>query len=413
MTFDNDLSLRSALMVLATLLPQVAGQADCAHAIALWKSLAKTSTSPIPSSGCCNYTTYGIYCEADRITRINWQEKGFTGPVPTAISNLSALRFLWLRGNQVTGSIPTTLGNMLELRYINWAQNNLTGTIPNLSKLKYMDSLNFEQNKLTGSIPTTIGAMTNLTRLILNDNQFTGSIPNEIGNLKLLDILQIHNVPSLSGVIPTSVGALPVLTKLWAFNTNLTGFPDTLKVLGTNLKMFPNQNLKKAVAQVVRNVETVTINSNAMKSFLIDVQNGLVKRGLLSSVSGLTVNELYSLCPISDIYNSTVAAGCVAGIYNKYCTGPILTQCQQIYNDILSRSIFANLASCFAWREGPSSNICKSSIASYNYKYFMGYDASNNPVYTTLNYVHAGYLYTSIFTSKTYAPCTDLKVCKW
>ena len=145
----------------------------------------------------------------------------------------------------------------------------------------------------------------------------------------------------------------------------------------------------------------------------------LRKRQTLSVASSLTTEELLRLCPLNSVQNADVAAGCIAGIYNKLCSNPfdatLLAQCHDAYNRAFAAYYFKSLgANCPAWRYGPRSELCASAILTFTYRVSLGYDSNGNPVYVNLNRTHASQLVGTIFADQRYAPCmgTAFK-CMW
>lgn len=88
-----------------------------------------------------------------------------------------------------------------------------------LSTLKNLTDLQFQDNLLTGPIPSTLGLLTSLVSLQLQNNQFTGVIPTALDTLTVLNKLQLEG-NSLTGTISESLcarrgdglGQLSVLT---------------------------------------------------------------------------------------------------------------------------------------------------------------------------------------------------------
>jgi hypothetical protein len=112
------------------------------------------------------------------------------------------------------------------------------------------------------------------------------------------------------------------------------------------------------------------------------------------------------MCPLNNVQNKDVPAGCVAGIYNKYCLNLTdLGKCQESYDTVVSASIFKPLAVCAAWKFGPKSFTCADQVA----KFSVALD------YVTLGSTHARSFVSTIFGSQKYAPCvsTSTVKCIW
>ncbi|XP_044497541.1 tyrosine-sulfated glycopeptide receptor 1-like [Mangifera indica] len=184
----------------------------------------------------------------------------FTGQVPNWLAKLKNLEVLDLSLNQISGSIPGWLGNFTNLFYIDLSQNFLSGEFPreltrlialasqaannkvdrsylelpvfvmpnNASNQQYNQLSNLppaiylRNNSLTGSIPVEIGQLKVLHVLDLSHNQFSGNIPDELSNLTNLEILDL-SVNHLSGEIPASLRGLHFLSYFSVADNNLQG----------------------------------------------------------------------------------------------------------------------------------------------------------------------------------------------
>lgn len=181
------------------------------------------------------------------------------GQVPSWIGKLKKLQVLDLSFNQLTGSVPRFLGNMSSLFHIDFSNNLISGEFPKefcrlpaltpeqdknkanesyleLSLFKgsnnfigeYKKIFNFppaiylKNNSLSGSIPVEIGQLKLLHMLDLSHNNFSGSIPDQISqltNLERMDLSKNH----LSGEIPVSLKRLHFLSAFNVAENNLRG----------------------------------------------------------------------------------------------------------------------------------------------------------------------------------------------
>ncbi|XBI02722.1 hypothetical protein VPH35_131232 [Triticum aestivum] len=81
--------------------------------------------------------------------------------------------------------------------------NNFTGAIPpEIGQLKMLDILNLSSNSLTGEIPQEICNLTNLQMLDLSNNQLTGAIPSALNGLHFLSRFDVSN-NMLEGSVPS------------------------------------------------------------------------------------------------------------------------------------------------------------------------------------------------------------------
>ena len=120
------------------------------------------------------------------------------GEIPPELGSLSKLETLyiggfaagWNRDVHVSGRIPPELGKLSNLRILDLQGNALTGDIPReLGKLSKLEILNLRDNKLSGEIPRELGKLSNLKELNLSGNDLEGEIPPELGNLTNLSAL--------------------------------------------------------------------------------------------------------------------------------------------------------------------------------------------------------------------------------
>ena len=135
------------------------------------------------------------------------------------------------------GVTTDTAGRVTEL---DLSGNELTGSIPAaLGDLELLQILNLGDrwdptsrqwltNALTGPIPDELGRLKNLWSLTLNGNELTGRIPDALGNLANLEWLDL-DANGLTGPIPSSLGRLSDLRSLRLGGNELTGrIPDAL-----------------------------------------------------------------------------------------------------------------------------------------------------------------------------------------
>ena len=128
-----------------------------------------------------------------------------TGAIPPELGNLTNLRTLVLRRNQLTGVIPPELGNIADLGTLILDDNRLNGAIPpELGNLASLEELWLHANQLTGAIPPELGTLANLRQLLLSDNGLTGAIPPELGNLTNLRSLIVSR-NELTGCVPSAL----------------------------------------------------------------------------------------------------------------------------------------------------------------------------------------------------------------
>lgn len=123
---------------------------------------------------------------------------------------------------------------------------------------------------------------------------------------------------------------------------------------------------------------------------------GKSKRQLTSS---MTTDELYALCPLNNVQDANVPAGCMAGIYNKFCVNvnDDYAECQTKYDAVIDASLFKPLGICAPWKKGYKTE-CGRAINDFNVVL----------QYATLNRTAAmNFVQTFFGSSGRYAPCVN------
>ncbi|KAM7519102.1 hypothetical protein LguiB_018064 [Lonicera macranthoides] len=100
------------------------------------------------------------------------------------IGNIPSPRLI-IRNSSLEGPIPNSILNMSSLKIIDLRENNLTGSLPMgiYYNLPVLQELYLDKNQLTGQIPSSLWECRGLQLLSLADNKLTGSISKNIGNL--------------------------------------------------------------------------------------------------------------------------------------------------------------------------------------------------------------------------------------
>jgi hypothetical protein len=146
--------------------------------------------------------------------------------------------------------------------------------------------------------------------------------------------------------------------------------------------------------------------TNLLSSFILKKK----KRQQTSTGGALNADALFALCPLNDALNPELPAGCIAGLYLKYClevdTYGKLAECQKMHDQVFGASIFSSVGKvCPAWKNGPRSLKCKSTLKTF--KVDLGY--------MTVTSEHASNLTFVIFGSTKFAPSYDINdiKCRW
>ncbi|CAL9022718.1 unnamed protein product [Prunus brigantina] len=178
------------------------------------------------------------------LEQLDLGNNSFTGKVPD-LSSLSQLTFLSLNGSRFSGAFPwKSLENLTQLTFLSLGDNpfepsSFPAEVIKLDKLYWLYLTNCS---ITGQIPEGIGNLTLLENLELSGNQLSGEIPQSISNLKKLRQLELYE-NLLTGKLPAGLGSLPSLVNFDASTNKLEGDLSELRSLTqlASLHLFENQ----------------------------------------------------------------------------------------------------------------------------------------------------------------------------
>lgn len=196
----------------------------------------------------CSFT--GIRCNSEgSVTEIDLSHRNLSGVIPLdAICSLQSLERISLSSNSLHGTITDHLKNCTRLKHLDLGFNSFAGKFPDLSSFSELTFLNLNATGFSGSFPwKSLENLTNLTFLSLGDNPFdpspfpaevvkfeklywlyltncslTGKVPEDIGNLTLLENLELSD-NRLTGEIPPTIVKLKNLWQLELYNNSFTG----------------------------------------------------------------------------------------------------------------------------------------------------------------------------------------------
>ena len=165
---------------------------------------------------------------------------------------------------------------------------------------------------------------------------------------------------------------------------------------------------------VVVPVSVTLLTDVTFQPFMNTRVRTLQKRQTLSSSNLITIDELVRMCPLDDVQDQDVPAGCIAGIFNKLCSNPsnatLLAQCHIAYDQAFAASVFKPLEEvCPAWKKGPRSFSCGHAIHKFSFKGLN--KKKGNMIRLTTR--HAKELVRMLFENPRFAPCTDESKCTW
>ncbi|XP_058103389.1 uncharacterized protein LOC131246946 [Magnolia sinica] len=136
------------------------------------------------------------YCSSLGVNRIS-------GPIPKELGNITSLTSLVIEANQLSGDLPPELGNLTNLERLMISSNNFTGELPeSLAKLSNLKDLRISDNRFTGKIPDFIQNWKRLERLEIQGTNMEGPIPSGISGLENLIQLIISDISGMESDFP-------------------------------------------------------------------------------------------------------------------------------------------------------------------------------------------------------------------
>ena len=172
-------------------------------------------------------------------------ESESTEPLPSAIGNLTNLKYLRLRGfNELPEQIAQLhsletlvymkcsftefpkvlckLKNLKTLKIFSKSLERFPDELGNLSSLTHFDMRGTQVQEL----PDSIGNLSKLTSIELYANESLKALPDSIGNLTNLEKLEIR--ASDLKTLPSSIGNLHQLKSLGLYHNGLQSLPDSV-----------------------------------------------------------------------------------------------------------------------------------------------------------------------------------------
>ncbi|XP_075099818.1 receptor-like protein EIX2 [Nicotiana tabacum] len=165
---------------------------------------------------------------------LDLSKNNFSSSIPRWVFNLPSLVSLDLSDSNLIGAMPREAGNVTKLRNLDLAYNKLNSTIPNwIYRCKDLESLDLSENKIEGVVSNAISNLSSITDFNLSRNMFSGNLPNVIGKLSKLrwldlsenlfegEVFELFN--SRSNFLPAGLRYSSSLTELILRNNKLTG----------------------------------------------------------------------------------------------------------------------------------------------------------------------------------------------
>ncbi len=197
--------------------------------------------------------------------------------LPICFGNLSSLKELYLWKNELT-HLPESFCNLSELVILNLRLNNITCLPKDFGKLTKLRELNLHDNNLI-TIPVSISRLKSLELLNLSWNKIT-TLHDAIGHLTLLKDFDLERNELRE--LPTSISKLTSLTSLNLKDNKLKYIPENFKLLKNLRYLNLSQNelisLPSSLASLT-NLEELYIGGNKFsttpKCFKILEDNGI------------------------------------------------------------------------------------------------------------------------------------------
>ncbi|PNT66733.1 probable LRR receptor-like serine/threonine-protein kinase At3g47570 [Brachypodium distachyon] len=234
----------------------------------------------------------------------------FSSSLPSQVSGLTKLTYLYIHGNNLSGVLPAGLSNCQSLMELRLDGNYFNGVIPSsMSKMRGLVLLNLTKNRLIGAIPQELGLMTGLQELYLAHNNLSAHIPETFENMKSLYRLEV-SFNQLDGKVPEH----GVFTNLTGFifygNDNLCGGIQELHLPPCPTKtMGHTQRITQLIRNVVIPTAIVVFVCFMMALGLFSLKNFKNKLTLTSIRTALVtpslMGDMYPRVSYSKLYHAT------------------------------------------------------------------------------------------------------------
>ncbi|KAI4320199.1 hypothetical protein MLD38_033705 [Melastoma candidum] len=154
------------------------------------------------------------------------------GPIPSVLGFLPNLRGVQLFNNRFAGSIPPSLGDCPLLQMLDVSNNSLTGSIPeSLANCTKLYRLNVSFNSISGSVPFGVISSPSFIFLAVQHNNISGSIPEVQTRTRKKTQFQLRSLAAdhsfISGKLLVSLDKFKGLQEVYLGSNNITGLiPD-------------------------------------------------------------------------------------------------------------------------------------------------------------------------------------------
>ena len=268
----------------------------------------------------------------DRLTKLSildLSHNSVSGTIPTEVGKLRLLNYLQLGDNRLSGTIPSevrSIGSHVKRDSVAYAMedldcgdsepeanpSNTRSTVQ--APCKYVGArligptvFDVGHNQLNGTVPTTMGELVNLKALDISHNSELGgkccteessffdrlfydyptAIPTEIGSLKKLQALRMHNSNFLR-YLPTELGSLRSL--VWLEASGNGSIPNSNQISGTIPKQLGRlTNILRIVAQDNQLSGTIPPQIRDMSALVhVELQDNKLSGSIPDAYGGMT-----------------------------------------------------------------------------------------------------------------------------
>ncbi|KAK9802596.1 hypothetical protein WJX73_010556 [Symbiochloris irregularis] len=199
------------------------------------------------------------------------------GPLPSAISSLTALNTLRMSGCSFTGTIPVPWFSMSSLQTLDVSKNSLTGTIPGMANLTSLVAFIAGHNNMEGTIPQDWSNGPALTVFSMENNGLVGTLPaiqaSTIEGVTAGDLQILLSNNRLSGTVPATLSMLRV-SHIRVTNNSFVGPLTFMSFLSSafTIALGNNQFTGTLPPLMVSTVQTLYINDNMLTGSLPPLQ---------------------------------------------------------------------------------------------------------------------------------------------
>lgn len=150
------------------------------------------------------------------------------------------------------GSDLTVQKILRTLVFFDISSNALQGSIPpTIGELVLLDVLNMSYNSFTGSIPSQLSHLTQLEVLDLSSNKLSGEIPQELASLDFLTTLNVSD-NKLVGRIPQSPHFMTFSNSSFLGNDGLCGAPLSKGCINTTTPDIVSHHSKNRYVDIIQ-----------------------------------------------------------------------------------------------------------------------------------------------------------------